>query len=228
MRNDDWVLVPREPTPEMRAAGERERLSNPTNMNPYHVWAAMLSAAPATEVRAQGVEGLRKQLSTLADTLADNSTTTDSGLPVTVAELLEVQHAAAQEIRALLSAAPAPADRLPVSWADFWISKGNWQLANDYAAFELANQWLDANITAQAAKLSAPAVGGEPFYFVEGDGIRDMWEVFSQDRAIYRFGYGEEAGITARGVCKVLNAERARLTQPAAKPSSEAGEANDE
>lgn len=44
--------------------------------------------------------------------------------------------------------AAKPADRLPISWYEFWLSQGNIQLANDYATFELANQWLEANIAA--------------------------------------------------------------------------------
>lgn len=145
MRNDDWVLVPREPTPEMRAAGERERLSNPTNMNPYHVWAAMLSAAPAAAAVVVSDDDAWECYCAFGDVF--DGTNTQAALRAALEKFTHLT---------LPGTKPsAPADRLPVSWADFWISKGNWQLANDYATFELANQWLDANISAVAAKPSS-------------------------------------------------------------------------
>jgi hypothetical protein len=36
----------------------------------------------------------------------------------------------------------APSTPVRVSWADFWIAQGDWPTANDYAAFEKAEQWL--------------------------------------------------------------------------------------
>jgi cell division protein FtsB len=35
-----------------------------------------------------------------------------------------------------------PSTPVRVSWADFWIAQGDWPTANDYAAFEKAEQWL--------------------------------------------------------------------------------------
>lgn len=46
---------------------------------------------------------------------------------------------------------------LPVPWADYWASKGNWALSHNYAAFELADEWLRANIAALALSRGAPA-----------------------------------------------------------------------
>ncbi len=46
---EGWKLVPIEPTDEMRAAGHMERDRSPTNRNPYHVWRAMLTAAPSPD-----------------------------------------------------------------------------------------------------------------------------------------------------------------------------------
>jgi len=43
---EGWQLVPKELTPEMIVAGERERRSHVGNMNPVTTYKAMLSAAP--------------------------------------------------------------------------------------------------------------------------------------------------------------------------------------
>lgn len=57
---------------------------------------------------------------------------------------------------------------------------------------------------------SEQAQAGELYYTIEG-GNGSMWEIFTPERGIYRFGYGEEAEITARGVCKVMSMERDAL-----------------
>jgi hypothetical protein len=43
-----------------------------------------------------------------------------------------------------------PSTPVRVSWADFWIAQGDWPTANDYAAFEKAEQWLLAQQPAAA------------------------------------------------------------------------------
>src|SRR5690606_30499403 len=55
------------------------------------------------------------------------------------------------KLRAALSGVSAP---VRVSWADFWIAQGDWQTANDYAAFEKAEQWLLAQQPAAAGEES--------------------------------------------------------------------------
>src|SRR5690606_19577178 len=55
-------------------------------------------------------------------------------------------------INAALSGASTP---VRVSWADFWIAQGDWQTANDYAAFEKAEQWLLAQQPAAAGEESS-------------------------------------------------------------------------
>jgi hypothetical protein len=49
----------------------------------------------------------------------------------------------------------APSTPVRVSWADFWIAQGDWPTANDYAAFEKAEQWLLAQ---QPAAVDDPDV----------------------------------------------------------------------
>jgi hypothetical protein len=48
-----------------------------------------------------------------------------------------------------------PSTPVRVSWADFWIAQGDWPTANDYAAFEKAEQWLLAQ---QPAAVDDPDV----------------------------------------------------------------------
>ena len=35
---------------------------------------------------------------------------------------------------------------LPISWADFWMRQGHADAAHDHHAFEMAQQWLQANL----------------------------------------------------------------------------------
>src|SRR5690606_13083848 len=49
----------------------------------------------------------------------------------------------------------APSTPVRVSWADFWIAQGDWPTANDYAAFEKAEQWLLAQQPADKARAAA-------------------------------------------------------------------------
>lgn len=46
---DKWAVVPKVPTEAMREAGIEERRKDRANINPYHVYAAMLAAAPRPE-----------------------------------------------------------------------------------------------------------------------------------------------------------------------------------
>ena len=54
---------------------------------------------------------------------------------------------------------------LPLPWSDYWASKGNWALSHNYAAFELADEWLRANLDALALSRGVPESGR---YFVDG------------------------------------------------------------
>ena len=46
------------------------------------------------------------------------------------------------------AAAVPDRERVAISWADFWMDKGDMKTANDFAAFEKAEAWRLANIAA--------------------------------------------------------------------------------
>lgn len=69
------------------------------------------------------------------------------------------------------AAAQGVEEGLPVSWADFWISKGNWQVANDYETFNLADQWLSANLAAAPQPQDAAACKGDVCGLAKQTGI---------------------------------------------------------
>ncbi|WP_353189125.1 hypothetical protein [Pseudomonas sp.] len=64
-------------------------------------------------------------------------------------------HDLPEKVRALKQAPPAavPAGYalVPVSWADFWMDKGDFETSHDFAAFEKAEKWRLANTQAPPA-----------------------------------------------------------------------------
>lgn len=91
---------------------------------------------------------------------------------------------------------PSPSAPVRVSWADFWITQGDWTTANDYAAFKKAEQWLLAQQPTAAEEAMVERIAA--LLYEEATG--EPWAVASvahpgPDRDYYRGLAGKVAAI---------------------------------